>query len=39
MSEHLRGMSDYAPLYALLILASAIGLLAAVIGGLFYLFL
>ena len=34
--EHNRGMSDFAPLYALIIVAGAIGLFAALIGGLCY---
>lgn len=37
--EHLRGMSDAAPLYALIILAGAIGLIAVLVAGLWFAFL
>jgi hypothetical protein len=34
--EHLRGMSDSAPLFALIIVAGAIGCVIALIGGLWF---
>jgi hypothetical protein len=37
--EHPRGLSDAAPLYALIILAGAIGLIALLVAGLWFAFL